>query len=231
MPFDPVEIEIGRDGGDHGFWRKAWCDMGRSRAAEREILRLERRVSGQDHRALDRMAQRADIARPVMRGQRRARRRRQGGGGAVIALRIMAEEMIDQCRHVFLPVAQGGKFDLHRVEPEQQILAEQAIVAQLRRGHVGRGDDADIDRHRPVGADRRDLPLFEHGEQFGLQMQRQIADLVEEQGAAAGRLDAPDPVALGVGKGAFHMTEQLGIDQLGGDRAEIDGQHRLPGAQ
>ena len=47
--------------------------------------------------------------------------------------------------------------------------------------HVGRGDDADVDRHRHVGADRGDLALLERGQQFGLEVERQIADLVEEQ--------------------------------------------------
>src|SRR3546814_8662545 len=47
---------------------------------------------------------------------------------------------------------------------------------------------------------------------------------------SVGRLDAPDAIALGVGEGALHMAEQLRIDQILGDRAEIDGQHRRVGA-
>ncbi|MBS7664230.1 hypothetical protein I0D00_20175 [Pseudomonas lalucatii] len=39
-----------------------------------------------------------------------------------------------------------------------------------------------------VGAERLDLLLLQHPQQLGLQRQRQVADLVEEQGAAVGNL-------------------------------------------
>ena len=55
-------------------------------------------------------------------------------------------------------------------------------------------------------------------------MQRQIADLVEEKRAAISGLDPPDPVGTRVGERPLHMAEQLAVDQLGRDRAEI---HRL----
>ncbi len=55
---------------------------------------------------------------------------------------------------------------------------------------VGRGDDPHVDRDRLVRADRHHLALLERGQQLGLQMKRQIADLVEEQGAVVGGLEA-----------------------------------------
>src|SRR3546814_20035665 len=61
-------------------------------------------------------------------------------------------------------------------------------------------------------------------------MERQIADLIEEKGAAVGRLDAPDAIAVGVGEGALHVAEKPRIDQILGDRAEIDSHHRRVGA-
>ena len=58
-------------------------------------------------------------------------------------------------------------------------------------------------------------------------MQRQIADFIEEQGAAIGRLKAPDPVSPGIGKGALHMAEQFAVEQAFGDGTEIDREERL----
>ena len=107
----------------------------------------------------------------------------------------------------------GGKSDLDRVEPEQQVLAEAPFVGQLVGRQVGRGDDPHVDRHRPVGPDRDDLALLERGQQLGLEVERQIADLVEEQRAAVGRLEPADAVAAGAGEGALHMAEQLGLEQ------------------
>ena len=92
--------------------------------------------------------------------------------------------MVGELEDVLAPLAQGRQLDLDRVEPEQQVLAEAALVGELVGRAIGRGDHPDVDRHRLVGADRHDLALLERGQQFGLEVERQIADLVEEQGAA-----------------------------------------------
>ncbi len=94
--------------------------------------------------------------------------------------------MVEQQRDVVAPLAQRRQVDLDRVEPEQQVLAEALLVGQLLGRQVGRGDHPHVDRHRPVGADRNHLPLLERGQQLGLEMERQVADLVEEQ-ACCGR--------------------------------------------
>src|SRR5688500_11376889 len=64
---DPLEVEIvRRTRGHHRRGGDPW------RAGnEREILGLQRHVAREDHRAFERMAQRADIARPVMAEQSR----------------------------------------------------------------------------------------------------------------------------------------------------------------
>jgi hypothetical protein len=74
---------------------------------------------------------------------------------------------------------------------------------------------------RLVGADRHHLALLQSGQQFGLEVEREVADLVQEERAAVGCLHAADAVALGVGEGALHVPEQLGIEQAFGDGAEI----------
>ena len=48
--------------------------------------------------------------------------------------------------------------------------------------------------------------------------------------AAIGRLHAADAVAARVGEGALHMAEQLGFEQILGDRAEVDRNQHLVGA-
>ena len=43
-----------------------------------------------------------------------------------------------------------------------------------------------------AAADALDHPLLEEAQQFDLERQRNVADLVEEQGAALGQLDLAD---------------------------------------
>ena len=59
----------------------------------------------------------------------------------------------------------------------------------LAQAAVGRGDEPHVDRHVVVGADAADLAALEHAQQLGLQVERQLANLVEEHGAAGGRLE------------------------------------------
>ena len=54
------------------------------------------------------------------------------------------------------------------------------------------------------------LRALEHAQELGLQRQRQLADLVEEQRAAVGRLEvAPACAAIGAGERALLVAEQL----------------------
>ena len=60
---------------------------------------------------------------------------------------------------------------------------------------------------------RPDLAPIERAEQLRLQLARQLADLVEEQRAAVGLLNAPSRRSIGAGERAALVAEQLGLDQ------------------
>src|SRR3546814_11643026 len=69
-------------------------------------------------------------------------------------------------------------------------------------------------RSRPAAADPLDHALLQETQQLDLQGQRNVAHLVQEQGAALGELD----LALGgldrTGEGALLIAEQLGFQQV-----------------
>ncbi len=78
-------------------------------------------------------------------------------------------------------------------------------MALIRRMSTGDG----LER-----AERPDLAVLQHAQQPRLQRQRHVADLVEEQRAAAGLHDQPlRSLASRAGEGAGLVAEQLGIDQ------------------
>ena len=64
-----------------------------------------------------------------------------------------------------------------------------------------------------AAADALELALLEDAEELGLGLQGQLADLVEEEGAAVGQLEAADPPGDGAGEGALLVAEQLALDQ------------------
>ena len=72
------------------------------------------------------------------------------------------------------------------VDAVEQILAEPLLLDLGLEVAVGRGDDARLERHLLVAADRADLALLEDAQQLDLHLERHLADLVEEDRAGAG---------------------------------------------
>src|SRR5262249_6790199 len=67
-----------------------------------------------------------------------------------------------------------------------------------------------------------DVPFLEHAKQLGLQLERQLADLVEEDRAAVCQLEASSLRDVRAGEGASFAAEQLALDQRRRQRAAVD---------
>ena len=81
----------------------------------------------------------------------------------------------------------GGQVEVHDVEAVVEVLAEAPGADLLFEDAVGRGDDADVDLLRLAVADAEDDALLQRAQELHLQVQRQLADLVEEERALVGR--------------------------------------------
>ena len=110
--------------------------------------------------------------------------------------------------------ASGGQLQRHDVEPVVEVLAE--LARRLLRVEVAmrRRDHAHVDRNRLRRAHRPHLAFLQHAQQLHLQRQRHVADLVEEQRAAVGRLEQALVRLHGAGERAARVAEQLGLEQL-----------------
>jgi hypothetical protein len=83
----------------------------------------------------------------------------------------------------------------------------------------------------PRPAQSFDHALLQKAQQLGLQRHRQVADLVEEQGAFAGVFDLADGLLGGAGERALLVAEQFGFQQGVGDGGAVDGDEALVGAR
>jgi hypothetical protein len=117
------------------------------------------------------------------------------------------EHVLDEHRDVSRAVAERRHHDVEDGEPVIEIGAELAGV-DLRAQVAVRGrDDADVHRRRLVGADAADLAALERAQQLRLEVERQLADLVEKQRPAVGRLDRTDALADRTGERAALVAE------------------------
>src|SRR5439155_12540736 len=98
-----------------------------------------------------------------------------------------------------------------------------SVARALSEMLVGRREDAYVDRPRFRPSDPADLLVLQHAQELGLQAERQVADLVEEQRAAVRHLEQPGLGGMGVRKGAALVTEQLGLDEVLGECRAVHG--------
>ena len=103
-----------------------------------------------------------------------------------------------------------------------EILAKGSSRHFLRKVPVRRRDHAQVHllaNQRPYGAV---LVLLQHPQELHLQFQRQVADLVEERGAAVGQIDQAPLRLAGAGECALGVAEQLALHQRSDQRPAID---------
>src|SRR6185295_9809362 len=82
-------------------------------------------------------------------------------------------------------------------------------------------DEPDVDLVRLVAAESLEFLFLQHAEQLRLQLERNVADLVEKERALVGQLEAARFLCDRPGEGASLMTEQFALQQPQGDRGTI----------
>ena len=121
----------------------------------------------------------------------------------------------------------GGTVIGKHVQPIEEILAELLFVDERGEIAIGRGNQPRVGAQRARAAETLELALLQHAQQLGLQLQRDLADLVEKHRAAVGQLEPADPLADGAGERALLVAEQLALEQAGRNRGAVQLHKRL----
>ncbi|KAG9613773.1 hypothetical protein KCV01_g966, partial [Aureobasidium melanogenum] len=141
--------------------------------------------------------------------------------------RRLGEEMFRKQGNIAAPLPQRRQRNTHHVQAVLQVGAEQAGsdagVQVLMRG----GDDAHVAAQRLATAHAVILATGQHAQQARLQAHRHVADLIEEQRAALGLLEAADMPACRAGKGARLVAKQFAFQQLSRNRGGVQRHIRL----
>ena len=85
---------------------------------------------------------------------------------------------------------------------------------------------AHVDFLLGAAAEPAELPLLQHAQQLDLRRRRHLGDLVEEQRAAVGELEAAGAAIGGAGERALLVAEDLALEQRLGNRRAVDGDER-----
>ena len=210
-------LEQGDGAGSGRGWR------GRVAHLRRQHRPRERAAGGQEHGALDDVAQFADVAGPRIGLQRGQRVGLHAGGLLAVFLLEAHGEGLRQQGHVALAGAQGRDVQVHDGDAVVEVHAEAPRLDLGLQVAVGRGDEAEVDAARHVFAQAIHLALFEHAQQVGLHVQRHFADLVEEQRAALGRFDlAPHASLARARERAVGVAEEFAGQEFARQPAAIE---------
>ena len=123
-------------------------------------------------------------------------------------------------------LAQRRKVQAQDVQPVIEIFTEPPLLDLPGQILVGGSDDANVDRDRMAGPDPLDRLLLQKAEKVRLDVEREVADLVEEDRSAASRFDAPKLALVGAGEGSLLVAEQLGRHQGRRQAGAVDGNER-----
>src|SRR5579863_3171124 len=96
----------------------------------------------------------------------------------------------------------------------EEVFAESTPAIGVLKVLVGRYDDADIGLHFANAPYTLEFAFLDYAQKRGLDLGGQVADLIEEEGAAVGKFEMAILIGQGAGKGAFYMTEELAAGQF-----------------
>src|SRR5262249_40610003 len=141
--------------------------------------------------------------------------------------RELVDQEMDQQGNVFLALPQWRQRDGEDAEAIVEVLAERLLSDCLEQIAVGGGQDADIDLDRRAAAYPAGFAALQDAQQLDLRLGRDLADLVEENGATVGQLEAAAAPGDGAGEGPFLMAKQLALHQAGRKGGAVDLDERL----
>src|SRR5690242_18617665 len=135
---------------------------------------------------------------------------RNGADGSLWVAEFFQKE-INQQRNIAFAFPQRWQLQLHHVQSKKQVLTESPVANGGFQVAVRSRDDAQIDAHALCGSHGPNLAFLQRTQQFRLQVDRKIADYVQENGAPISRLQQTRTSVLCPREGALRVPEELGL--------------------
>src|SRR5580704_9572455 len=178
------------------------------------MLHVDHAAAAEQQRALDDVAELANVARPAVSAQHRIRLGRDATGEwNAVAVDGMTQERVHEIWNLRDTFAQRRNHERDAVESKVEILAKLASFDLGLEIAVGGTDESYVDVARLERADAEHLPLFKYAQELHLDRHRQLADLIEEHGASVGSLEQARLGLYRAGERALLVAKQLALEQ------------------
>ncbi len=120
--------------------------------------------------------------------------------------------MVRQEVDVLAPVTQRRDMDLDGIQAKQQVLAKSS--GGSLRVHIGIRSckHSHVDAPGRGRSDALKISRFENAQKLGLQIERYVRNLIQEQRAAVREFESPHAICSRVGKCALYVPKQLAFE-------------------
>jgi hypothetical protein len=125
--------------------------------------------------------------------------------------------VVDQARQIGEPLAQRRQLHAHDGEAVIKVRAESSCADLVPKAAIGRRENANVHGNVVVAAYPLDVMTLEDAQNFGLELQAELADFVQEDRAAVGRFEGALTRCHGTGKRTPLVAKKLALQQLRGD--------------
>jgi hypothetical protein len=177
-------------------------------------------VAGQDRRPLHHVAQFSHVAGPVVRTQACVRGFREDPGPELAS--HLVHEVSRQQRYVVRALAEGRESDFKARQAMIEIEAKGPALDFAVEVPQGQGDDAHTHGHFTGAAHAPDASGVERAKKLWLQIERKLANFVQDQGARGCFLKPAAPLPHGACERASFMAEEFAGSQFTGQSPAVD---------
>ena len=177
-------------------------------------------------RALDRVLQLPNVARPEIVEQARERAGCVANDRPAETRRRLGQEITGERRELVRSLAERRHVQIDHTQPVIQIAPIPVLRDVLEEIPVRGRDEADIDGPHPGVAETHHLALLDDAQEFDLHRRRDVPDFIQKERAPRRRLKDPEAVLHRPRKGAPGMSEEFALEEGVGERATVDGDKR-----
>src|SRR5262252_7383035 len=121
--------------------------------------------------------------------------------------------MFNQHGNVLAALPEGRDRDRKNIQPVPEVFADLSLIYLLFQVPVGSGDNVHVNLYRLGASQPLELAFLNYAQQLYLQLQRQLANLIEKNRGAVGELEAADFAVQGPGESAALVTKQFAFDK------------------
>src|SRR5665213_465575 len=136
------------------------------------------------HSAFDHILQLTYVAGPRMSHECSDRINREYRRNSVAFSRKLTQKMASENLHIAKSIPQWRQIQSHHAQSVKQILAKRPAVHSVSKRYVRAGNDSRSDWKLRGTTNAAESALLQHAEQFWLQLERQLTDLVQEDRSA-----------------------------------------------